>query len=118
MTLPRKIKRRRSGSRKGRGDMLDQLQDIQQEMLKAQDEVTEMVITTTAGGGAVSVTVTGERRVQSIEIAPEVVDPEDIDMLQDLIVAAINSGFEQIDEAAAEKMGAFTGGLDIPGLAG
>jgi DNA-binding YbaB/EbfC family protein len=100
----------------GGGGMLQQLQSLQEEMLKAQDEVTSMVVTSTAGGGAVTATVTGEKRVQAITIDPEVVDPEDVEMLQDLVVAAVNSGLEQIDDAMTEKMQPFTGGLDIPGM--
>jgi DNA-binding YbaB/EbfC family protein len=96
--------------------MLQQLQGLQEDMLKAQEELAAMVVTSSAGGGAVAATVTGERRVQSIIIAPEVVDPEDVEMLQDLIVAAVNGGLEQVDQATAERMGAFTGGLDIPGI--
>jgi hypothetical protein len=96
--------------------MLQQLQSLQQEMSAAQDEIAAMTVTATAGGGAVSVVVTGERRVQSLIIAPEVVDPEDVDMLQDLVVVAINSGLEQVDEATAERMAALSGGLGIPGL--
>lgn len=114
--MPRKIKRKSSGSRKGGGGMLQQLQSLQEEMLNAQNEVAEMVVTSTAGGGAVTATVTGERRVQSITIEPEVVDPEDVEMLQDLIIAAINGGLDQIDQATAEKMEPLTGGLNIPGL--
>ena len=114
--MPRKIKRKSSGSRKGGAGMLQQLQSLQEEMLKAQDEVMSMVLTSTAGGGAVTATVTGEKRVQSITIDPEVVDPEDVEMLQDLVVAAVNSGLEQVDEAMTEKMQPFTGGLDIPGM--
>ena len=114
--MPRKIKRKSIGSRKGGSGMLQQLQSLQEEMLKAQDEVTSMVITSTAGGGAVTATITGEKRVQAITIDPEVVDPEDVEMLQDLVVAAVNSGLEQIDEAMTEKMQPFTGGLDIPGM--
>ena len=96
--------------------MLQQLQSLQAEMVKAQEEVTSMVVTSTAGGGAVTATVTGEKRVQAIAIDPDVVDPEDVEMLQDLVVAAVNSGLEQIDEAMSEKMQPFTGGLDIPGV--
>jgi hypothetical protein len=99
----------------GGGGMLQQLQSLQEEMLKAQDEVTSMVVTATAGG-AVTATVTGEKRVQSITIDPEVIDPDDVEMLQDLVVAAVNSGLEQIDAAMTEKMQPFTGGLDIPGV--
>jgi DNA-binding YbaB/EbfC family protein len=96
--------------------MLQQLQSLQEEMLKVQDEIATTVVNATAGGGAVAVTVSGERRVQSITIAPEVVDPEDVEMLQDLVVAAVNSGLEQIDQMTNERMSPFTSGLDIPGL--
>jgi DNA-binding YbaB/EbfC family protein len=96
--------------------MLQQLQSLQEEMLKVQDEVAATVVNATAGGGAVAVTVTGERRVQSITIAPEVVDPEDVEMLQDLVIAAVNSGLEQIDQMTNERMSPLTSGLEIPGL--
>jgi hypothetical protein len=96
--------------------MLQQLQNLQEDMLKAQEELAAMVVTATSGGGAVTATVTGERRVQSLTIAPEVVDPKDVEMLQDLVIAAVNGGLEQVDQATAERMSAFTGGLNIPGL--
>ncbi|RLC66431.1 MAG: YbaB/EbfC family nucleoid-associated protein [Chloroflexi bacterium] len=96
--------------------MLQQLQDLQEDMLKAQEELAEMVVTVTAGGGAVTVEINGERRVQSLAIEPEVVDPEDVEMLQDLVIAAINEGMEQVDQIMAERMAAFTSGLGIPGL--
>ena len=114
--MPRKIKHKSGGSPRGMGGMLQQLQSLQDEMVKAQSEIAAMVITSTAGGGAVTATVTGERRVQSIAIEPEVVDPEDVEMLQDLVVAAVNAGLEQIDQAMTEKMEPLTGGLSIPGL--
>ena len=96
--------------------MIEQLQGLQEDMLKAQDEVAAMTVTATAGGGAVTAVVTGERRVQSLTIAPEVVGPEDVEMLQDLVIAAVNEGLEQVDRTTAERMSAFTGGLGIPGL--
>ncbi len=96
--------------------MLQQLQGLQEDVLKAQDEIAAMVVTVTAGGGAVTAVVTGGRRVQSLTVAPEVVDPEDVEMLQDLVIAAINEGLEQVDRVTAERMAAFTGGLGIPGL--
>jgi len=116
--LARKIKQRdvSTGSRKGKAGMLQQLQSLQEDMLKAQEEVAAMVVTAAAGGGAVTAVVTGERRVQSLTIAPEVVDPEDVEMLQDLVVAAVNEGLEQVDRATSERMAAFTGGISIPGL--
>ena len=116
--MTRKIKRKSgtSGSQKGKAGMLQQLQSLQENMLKAQEEIAVMVVTATAGGGAVTAVVTGERRVQSLSIAPEVVDPEDVEMLQDLVIAAVNEGLEQVDQATTERMAAFTGGLGIPGL--
>ena len=102
--------------RKGQGGMLKQLQTLQEDMLEAQQEVAASVVTATAGGGAVTAVVTGERRVQSLTIAPEVVDPEDVEMLEDLVIAAVNEGLDQIDKNTAERMAALTGGLDIPGL--
>jgi DNA-binding YbaB/EbfC family protein len=115
----RRIKRKSgpTGSRKGMAGMLEQMQSLQEDMLKAQDEVTATTVTATAGGGAVTAVVTGERRVQSLTIAPEVVDPEDVEMLQDLVIAAVNEGMDQVDRAMTERMSEFTGGLGIPGLA-
>jgi DNA-binding YbaB/EbfC family protein len=112
--LPRKIKHKSGGSPRGMGGMLQQLQSLQDEMVKAQSEVAAMVVTSTAGGGAVTATVTGERRVQSIVIEPEVVDPEDVEMLQDLIVAAVNEAIERSKSMAAEQLGALTSGLGLP----
>ncbi|HUX78020.1 MAG TPA: YbaB/EbfC family nucleoid-associated protein [Anaerolineae bacterium] len=114
----RKIKRKGgpAGSQKGAAGMLQQLQGLQEDMLKTQDEVAAMTVTATAGGGAVTAVVTGERRVQSLTIAPEVVDPEDVEMLQDLVIAAVNEGMEQVDRTMAERMSALTDGLGIPGL--
>ncbi len=111
----RRIKRK-GPSGPGKSGMLQQLQGLQENMLAAQDELSEMVVTSTVGGGAVTAEVTGERRVQSITISPEVVDPEDVEMLQDLVIAAVNKGLEQVDQISAERMSAFTGGLGIPGL--
>ena len=96
--------------------MLQQLQSLQDNMLKTQDQIASMEFSSTAGGGAVTATVTGERRLQSLAIAQEVIDPEDVEMLQDLVLAAVNAALEQVEEATAERMGAITGGLDIPGL--
>ena len=114
----RRIKRKGgpAGTQKGKVGMLQQLQGLQEDMLRAQDEIAAMTVTATAGGGAVTAVVTGERRVQSLTIVPEVVDPEDVEMLQDLVTAAVNEGLEQVDRITSERMAAFTGGLGIPGL--
>lgn len=111
----RRIKRKGPAG-PGKSGMLQQFQNLQQDMLAAQDELAEMVVTSTVGGGAVVAEITGERRVQSITIAPEVVDPEDVEMLQDLVIAAVNEGLEQIDQVSSERMSAMTSGLGIPGL--
>lgn len=106
--------RRRGGGAFGQAGMMRQLQELQENLLKAQEEIAEMTVTATAGGGAITVVVTGERRVQSISIEPEVIDPEDVEMLQDLIIAAVNQGMEEVEKASAEKMGALTGGMGLP----
>ncbi len=116
----RRIKRKKSplGASGGKPQkMFQQLQGLQQEMLEAQEELAEMTVTATVGGGAVTAVVTGERRLRSLTIAPEVVDPEDIEMLQDLVIAAVNEGMEQVDQVTTERMSGFTAGLGIPGLA-
>jgi hypothetical protein len=85
-------------------------------MLKAQDEIAEMTVEASVGGGVVTAVVTGERRVKSLTIMPEVLDPDDVEMLQDMVVAAVNQGLEQVDQATAEKMSDVTGGIDIPDI--
>ena len=114
----RKIKRKSkpAGPQKGMAGMLQQLQGLQEDVLEAQEELEAMIVTATAGGGAVTAIVTGKRRVQSLAIAPEVVDPDDVEMLQDLVIAAINEGMAEVDQVMAERMAGLTGGLGIPGL--
>jgi DNA-binding YbaB/EbfC family protein len=97
-------------------DMLQQAQKLQEEMLKTQEALSEETITVTAGGGAITVVMTGQQRVQSISIAPEVVDPDDVEMLEDLVTAAMNEALDRSQELIAERLGALTGGLRIPGL--
>ena len=98
------------------GGMVQQLQKLQQDMLAAQEALGDEVVEITAGGGAITVAITGHQRIQSITIDPEVVDPDDVEMLQDLVVAAVNEAIEKSQNLAAERMGALTGGLGIPGL--
>ena len=112
----RKIKRKKtgpSGLQKGAAGMIQQLQE---DMLEAQEEIAETTVTATAGGGAVTAVVTGEHRVQSITIEPEVIDPEDVEMLQDLVAAAVNEALKKAQEMVAEEMAKVTGGMSIPGL--
>ncbi len=97
-------------------NMLRQAQQMQAQMAKIQEELAEARTEATAGGGVVKVTIIGGSKVESIEIAPEVVDPEDIEMLQDLVMAAVNEAMDTAQADAAKKMSAITGGLNIPGL--
>lgn len=100
------------------GGMLQQIQKLQEEMAKTQEALGQETVTVTAGGGAITVTITGHQKVQSITIDPDVVDPDDVDMLQDLVVAAVNEAIEASQKLAADRLGALTGGIDIPGLGG
>ena len=91
---------------------LQQMQAMQRQMEALQAEIEEKEVQTTAGGGAVSVTISGKKEITKLEIN----DPDDIEMLQDLIIVAVNEGLRQIDEISNSEMGKLTGGLGIPGL--
>ena len=93
--------------------MMKQAQEMQN---KLQQEVEEMTVDSSAGGGMVNVTMRGNKELLSITIDPEAVDPEDVEMLQDLIMAAINEASRKVDEAVQEQMGNMTGGMGFPGL--
>lgn len=95
---------------------LQQAQMMQAQLQQVQAELEEKEITTTSGGGAVSVTVNGKKELVSLTIEKEVVDPDDVEMLQDLILAAVNEGMRQMDELSNQEMGKVTGGFSIPGL--
>jgi hypothetical protein len=102
-------------------DMLKQLAQMQERMLKAQEEVENRVAEATAGGGAVKVEMTGGYRVKSLHIDPDVVDPDDMGMLEDLVIAAMNEAIAKVQAFQSDSMGAVTGGLEglgIPGLGG
>jgi hypothetical protein len=93
-----------------------QIQEMQKRLLKAQEELANETVDVTAGGGAITVTITGDQKIKSIKIAPEAVDPDDVSMLEDLIVAAVNEAVDKSQQLAAKRMGALTGNLRIPGL--
>ena len=97
-------------------NMMKQVQKMQQQMEAAQREIEEKEIESTSGGGAVNVVVTGKKVLKSLKIHPEVVDKDDVEMLEDLIVAAINEAFRKADETSEQEMKKITGGLNIPGL--
>ncbi|MBP7331621.1 MAG: YbaB/EbfC family nucleoid-associated protein [Firmicutes bacterium] len=96
--------------------MMKQVQKMQQEMVKLQEELGERKVESTAGGGVVKVIANGKNEIISIEIKPEAVDPEDVEMLQDLITAAVNEALRQAQEMVSREMGKLTGGLKIPGM--
>ncbi len=98
------------------GKMMKQVQKMQQDMVKLQEELASRTVESTAGGGVVRVVVNGKNEIISMEIKPEAVDPEDVEMLQDLIMAAVNEALKKAQEMVAQEMGKLTGGLNIPGL--
>ncbi len=100
----------------GGGGMADQLRKLQQDMAATQEALGEETVEVTAGGGAITVVMTGHQRVQSLTIDPDVVDAQDVEMLQDLVVVAVNEAIEKSQSMAAERMSGLTAGLGIPGL--
>ena len=97
-------------------DLMMQAQQMQLELARAQEEVNGMPFSATAGGGMVTATALGNGTIESIEISPDAVDPDDIEMLQDMVVAAVNGALRGISEAGEQRMAAVTGGLNLPGL--
>lgn len=96
--------------------MMKQVKKMQEQMLKAQEELGGKVIEGSSGGGVVTVQVNGHKKLLSIQIKPEAVDPEDVEMLQDLVITAVNDALTQAEELANNDMGKFTGGMKIPYL--
>ncbi|MBB6675689.1 YbaB/EbfC family nucleoid-associated protein [Cohnella nanjingensis] len=96
--------------------MMKQVKKMQEQMLKAQEELGTKTVEGTAGGGVVTVSVNGHKKLLSIEIKPEAVDPEDVEMLQDLVLTAVNDALTKADELANTDMSKYTGGMKIPGL--
>jgi nucleoid-associated protein EbfC len=96
--------------------MMQQAQKMQQEMQRAQEELARETVTASAGGGAVKATMTGGLELVSIEIDPEVVDPEDVEMLEDMVTAAVNEALSSAQELASRRLGGITGGLGDLGL--
>jgi DNA-binding YbaB/EbfC family protein len=100
----------------GLGQMMKQAQKMQAQILKIQEEMAERSVEASAGGGMVAVTANGKQEILSIRIEPEVVDPEDVEMLQDLVAAAVNEALKKAQEMVAEEMAKVTGGMQLPGL--
>ena len=97
-------------------DLMKQAQQMQKRMLEIREELANRTVEATVGGGMVTAVVNGQQEVKSLRITPEVVDPEDTEMLEDLIVAAVNEALQQSQELMSAEMSKLTGGLKIPGL--
>ena len=96
--------------------MFQQAQKLQAKLAKAQEELNDLTVEGSSGGGAVKVIMNGQQEMQSVEISPEVVNPEDVELLQDLVLTAVSEALAKSKEAAAKHLGGLTGGLKIPGL--
>jgi len=96
--------------------MLRQAQQLQARLAKAQEELENDVVESSVGGGAVKVVITGRLKIRSIEISPEAVNPEDVEILQDLVIAATNEAIDKAQDLAQTRLNAVTGGMKIPGL--
>jgi len=96
--------------------IMQQAQKLQAKLAKAQEELSNLTVEASSGGGAVKVTMNGQQKIQSVKISPEVVDPDDVELLQDLVLTAVSEAIAKSQEAAAKHLGGLTGGLKIPGL--
>ncbi|UOF91781.1 YbaB/EbfC family nucleoid-associated protein [Fodinisporobacter ferrooxydans] len=101
---------------KNMNQLMKQAKKMQEEMVKAQEALSEKMVEGSAGGGAVTVVANGHKNLQSVTIKPEAVDPDDVEMLQDLVLAAVNDALKKVDDLVAGEMGKYTRGLNIPGL--
>ena len=96
--------------------IMQQAQKLQAQLAKAQEELSNLTVEGSSGGGAVKVTMNGQQKIQSVKISPEVVNPDDVELLEDLVLTAVSEATTKSQEAAAKHLGALTGGLKIPGL--
>ncbi len=96
--------------------MLQQAQKLQAQLAKAQEELSNLTIEASSGGGVVTVTINGQQKIQSVKISPEVINPDDAELLEDLVLTAVSEAIAKSQEAAAKNLGGLTGGLKIPGL--
>ncbi len=97
-------------------NMLRQAQKMQQQMEQMQSELEQRTVEASSGGGAVTVTVSGKKDIKAIKISPDVIDADDVEMLEDLLLVAVNDALSKADEMMSSEMGKITGGLNIPGL--
>jgi len=96
--------------------MLRQAQELQAKLAKAQQELADTTVEASSGGGAVKVTINGQQKIQSVKISPEAISADDVELLEDLVLTAVNEAIAKSQELAAERLGKLTGGLKIPGL--
>ncbi len=96
--------------------MLRQAQELQAKLAKAQQELADITVEASSGGGAVKVTITGQMKIQSVKISPEAINPDDVELLEDLVLTAVTEALAKSQELAAQRLGKLTGGLKIPGL--
>ena len=95
---------------------MQQAQKLQAQLAKAQEELANVTVEASSGGGAVTVTMNGQQKIQSVKISPEVVNPEDVELLEDLVLTAVSEATVKSQEVASQQLGGLTGGLKIPGL--
>jgi len=93
-----------------------QAQELQARLAKAQQELSNLTLEASSGGGVVKVTIDGQQNIQSVKISPEVINPDDVELLEDLVLTAVREAIAKSQEAAAQSLGGLTGGLKIPGL--
>ncbi len=105
-----------AGSQNNVNQMIKQAQKMQDEITALQEDIENREFTATAGGGAVEVVMTGKKSIKSLSLKPEVVDPDDIEMLQDLIISAVNEAVDSIESTTESEMSKITGGVSLPGL--
>lgn len=96
--------------------MMKKVQKMQKEMKKLQEDLKQRTVETTVGGGALTLIMNGEKNVESVHIDPSIIDPEDAEMLEDLVVAAVNEASKKVDDMMAQEMGKITGGMHLPGM--
>ncbi len=111
-----RVPKQAAGQQQNMNAMIKQAQKMQDEITKLQDDIEVREFSASVGGGAVEVTLTGKKTIKSLTIKPDVVNPDDIEMLQDLIISAVNQGIANIEEVTEEEMSKITGGVSLPGL--
>jgi len=97
-------------------NLMKQAQKIQKQMAQMQEELAQKTLEVSAGGGAIKVTVSGEKQIVDLTISPDVVDPDDVEMLQDLVISAVNEALRQMEESINSQMSKLTGGMNMPGM--